>query len=322
MEKLYIGVDVGGMSIKAGIVNFNGEIVYKSTKKTNSIKGGASVLLKDIKDLMIELINFAKENNFEIGGIGFGIPGAVNNEKGTIDYACNLGVENINLRGYLKDLNVPIYLSNDANVACLGEERFGAAKEYNNVVLLTLGTGIGGGVVIDDKLFEGVEGKGTELGHTVMVVDGHQCSCGRRGCFETYASASALLRYTREEMKRNKDSLMWKYCRNNIDNVDGLTSFECAKKGDVSANLVVDTYVKYLSEGVLNFCNIFRPEVILLGGGISNQDQYLLNKVKKYCADRNYGYKGTPAVDIRIATLKNDAGIIGAACLAIDGAQE
>lgn len=317
MEKLYIGVDVGGMSIKAALVNRQGEIVYKSTKKTNSIEGGAGVLLRDIKELMLELIEYADKNDSKVEGIGFGIPGAINNEKGTIDYACNLGVENVNLRGYLEDLNLPIFISNDANVAALGEERFGAAKEYNNVVLLTLGTGIGGGVIIDDKLFEGVEGKGAELGHEVIVVDGEPCSCGRKGCFEQYASASALLRFTKQEMKRNRMSKMWEYCDGDIDKVDGLTSFECAKDGDVSANLVIDTYVKYLSEGILNVCNIFRPEVVLLGGGISNQDKFLVDKVVKYCADRNYGYKNTPKVEIRVASLKNDAGVIGAACLAM-----
>lgn len=317
MQDLYIGVDVGGMSIKAALVSKDGEIIYKSTKKTNSIQGGPGVLLKDIKDLMIEHIEFAKKNDYEVKGIGFGIPGVVNNKKGTIDYAVNLGVENLNLRDYLSELNLPIYLSNDANVACLGEERFGAAKDYKNVVMLTLGTGVGSGIVIDDKLFEGNEGKGAELGHDVIVIDGEQCSCGRKGCFECYASASALLRFTRQEMKRNKDSMMWEYCKGDIDNVDGLTSFECAKKGDVSANLVVDTYVKYLSEGILNVCNVFRPEVVLLGGGISNQDKYLTDKVTKYCADRNYGFKNTPKVEIRVASLKNDAGVIGAACLAM-----
>ena len=272
MQDLYIGVDVGGMSIKAALVSREGEIIYKSTKKTNCLEGGPGVLLKDIKDLMLEHIEYAKKNDYLVKGIGFGIPGVVNNAKGTIDYAVNLGVENLNLRDYLSELKLPIALSNDANVACLGEERFGAAKDYKNVVMLTLGTGVGSGIVIDDKLFEGNEGKGAELGHDVIVIDGEQCSCGRKGCFECYASASALLRFTRQEMKRNKDSMMWKYCNGDIENVDGLTSFECAKKGDVSANLVVDTYVKYLSEGILNVCNVFRPEVVLLGGGISNQD--------------------------------------------------
>ena len=318
MESLYIGLDVGGMSIKAGLVDENGAIIYKSTRKTNALEGGPGVLLQDMKELIREHTKYAKSHGYAVKGIGFGIPGVVNNEKGTIDYACNLGVENLNLRSYLSDLHLPICLSNDASVACLGEERFGAAKEYDNVVMLTLGTGVGGGVVIDDKLFEGVEGKGTELGHMTIVVDGEQCSCGRKGCFETYASASALLRMTKSEMIKNRHSLMWDYSNRSLEEVNGLTSFECAKKGDVSAQIVIDTYVKYLSEGILNMCNIFRPQVILLGGGISNQGDYLVDKVVKYCEERNYGYKNTPKVEIRVATLKNDAGIVGAACLAMD----
>ena len=264
------------------------------------------------------MIQYANDNDMKPLAIAFGIPGVVNNKLGTIDYACNLYVEDVPLKDYLKDLDLPVFLSNDANVAALGEERFGAAKGYKDVVLLTLGTGIGGGVVIDDKLFEGVEGKGAELGHTVIVVDGHECACGRRGCFETYASASALLKLTRDEMNKNKNSLMWEYCDNNIENVSGLTSFECAKKGDEAANKVIDTYVKYLSEGILNFCNIFRPQIILIGGGISNQGDYLLDKVRAYCEKFKYGYSHTPKVEIKIASLKNDAGIIGCACLAMD----
>lgn len=317
MKDLYIGVDVGGMSIKAALVANDGSIIFKSAKKTSSIEGGQNILLKDIKDLMIELISFANEHKYSVKGIGFGIPGVVNKEKGTIDYAANLGVENVPLKNFLADLNLPVYLSNDANVACLAEERFGAAKSYKNVVMLTLGTGVGGGIVIDDKLFEGVDGKGAELGHEVIVVDGIKCACGRKGCFEQYASASALMRFTREEMIRNSNSMMWKYCNNDINNVNGLTSFECAKQGDESANLVVDTYVKYLSEGILNICNIFRPQAVILGGGISNQGDYLLQKVIKYCSERNYGFKNTPKVEIKIASLKNDAGVIGAACLAM-----
>lgn len=318
MKNVYIGVDVGGMSIKAGLVDDEGKILFKDTKKTNSVEGGKEALLKDIKDLMIEMIDHARKNDLNPLAIAFGIPGVVNNKLGTIDYACNLYVEDVPLKEYLKDLGLPVFLSNDANVAALAEERFGAAKGYKDVVLLTLGTGIGGGVVINDKLFEGVDGKGAELGHATLVVDGNECSCGRRGCFETYASASALLRYTKDEMNKAKDSMMWEYCKGDINNVNGLTSFECAKKGDAAANRVIDTYVKYLSEGILNYCNIFRPQIILIGGGISNQGDYLINKVKAYCEKFNYGYKHTPKVEIKVAELKNDAGIIGCACLAID----
>ena len=318
MKEVYIGVDVGGMSIKAGLVDEKGNILFKDSVKTNSKDGGKEALLKDIKSLMIEMIDKAKENNLDCKAIGFGIPGVVNNNLGTIDYACNLYVEDVPLKDYLKDLGLPVFLSNDANVAALAEERFGAGKGYTDVILVTLGTGVGGGIVIGDKLFEGIDGKGAEIGHTVIVVDGKECSCGRRGCFEAYASASALLRLTREEMINNKNSKMWEYCGHNLENVSGLTSFECAKVGDEAANKVIETYVKYLSEGILNLCNTFRPQVILIGGGISNQGDYLLNKITAYCEKFHYGYSHTPKVEIKIASLKNDAGIIGCACLAMD----
>lgn len=317
MDQLFIGVDIGGMSIKAALVNRQGEIKYKTHCKTDA-KQGPGVFLKDVRNLILEIIDFSKAHDSFVGGIGFGVPGVVNNIKGTIDYAPNLYMENVSFKEYFKDLNIPIFLSNDANVACLAEVRFGAAKDYNNVVLLTLGTGIGGGIVINNELYEGNEGKGAEIGHTVLVVDGEQCGCGRKGCFEAYASASSLLRYTRNEMINNPNSLMWKYCKGNIENVDGKTSFECAKKGDISANFVIDNYIKYLSEGILNICNIFRPEAILIGGGLSNQGDYLLSKIIKYCSERDYGYKNTPKPEFLICKLKNDAGVIGAAALAME----
>ena len=312
MIKVNIGVDIGGMSIKAGLVDENGHILNQNTRKT--IVNNDKLFLDSIHEQVSELVNYAKDHEMKVCGIGFGVPGMVNREKGMIDYACNLGLEHVSLKDALADLNLPIYLSNDANVACLAEQKFGAAKGRSDVVMLTLGTGVGGGVVIDNKLFEGVEGKGTELGHMVICVGGVECGCGRRGCFEAYASASALLRFTREEMEKSKDSMMWEFSKT-LDDINGLTSFECAKKGDEAANRVVDKYIMYLGEGVLNFCNIFRPEVIVLGGGISNQKEYLVNKLTKYCADRNFGFKNSTVVDIVIAELKNDAGIIGAAHL-------
>lgn len=315
MKEIYIGVDVGGMSIKGGLVDKNGKILKKEVRTTDC-KNGPEHFLKKIKELLLSLIDFANKDGYEVKGIGFGIPGMVNNKLGTIDYAPNLNFYNINLKEYLKEFNLPIYLSNDANVAALGEQKFGVAKGFSDVIMVTLGTGVGGGIVIDNKLFEGNEGKGAEIGHQVIVVDGEQCNCGRKGCFEVYASASALLRMTKETMLKQKDSMMWESTNNDIEKVNGLTSFECAKKGDKAANEVIDTYIKYLGEGLLNLCNIFRPQAIVLGGGISNQKEYLREKVEKYLADRNYGYNTTPKVEILIATLKNDAGIIGSATLA------
>lgn len=314
MKIANIGIDVGGTTIKGGLVDKDGKIIYKTDKKT-SPELGSEYFLDTVKTLISELLSIGKKEGFEIKGIGIGIPGAVNNNLGTIDYACNLNLENVDIKSYLANFKLPIYLSNDANVACLAEQKFGAAKGRPNVIMLTLGTGVGGGVVIDNKLFEGVDGKGTELGHTVIEMDGIECGCGRKGCFEAYASATALIRYTKEAMENDKSSKMWGFCRDNLENVNGLTAFECAKEGDKSANEVVDKYIKYLGEGILNYCNIFRPNCIVLGGGISNQKDYLVNKLVEYCEERDYGYKNTPKVEILIATLTNDAGIIGAAHL-------
>lgn len=314
MIKVNIGIDVGGMSIKAGLVDDLGNIIYRDKVKSNSLIGN-DLLVSLLITLCDKLFLYASENNLQICGIGIGVPGTVNNKKMSLDYAPNLKVKNLSLKDALEKYKIPVYISNDANCAALAEQKFGIAKQYSDVILLTLGTGIGGGVVINNQLFEGFEGKGAELGHMVLKLGGKKCGCGRKGCFEAYASASALLRYTKEEMRHNKNSLMWEYCEGNINNVSGLTSFECAKKDDESANKVVDKYIMYLGEGILNYCNIFRPEAIVLGGGVSSQKDYLINKVEKYVADRNYGLMNSRKVDILVATLGNDAGIIGAAHL-------
>ena len=181
--------------------------------------------------------------------------------------------------------------------------------------MLTLGTGIGGGIVINKKLYEGHAGMAGELGHIVMVKGGIKCGCGRYGCFEQYASATALIRQTKEAMLNDNTSIMWNYANGDIENVNGITAFACAKKGDKTANIVVDNYVSYLSEGILDYCNIFRPEMVILGGGISKEGEYLTDKIKDYLEKFAYGYKGTPKSEIVTAKLKNGAGIVGAASL-------
>ena len=317
MEKVNIGVDIGGMSLKAGLVNKEGKILYKEIIKTDVNKGD-KYFLECLHTLIANLIKYAKNNSLEVNGIGLGVPGIVNNDLKTMEYAPNLKIENLSLKDALKDFDLPFSLSNDANCAALAEQKFGAAKGYQDVILLTLGTGVGGGVICDGRLYEGNEGKGAELGHVCLILNGRQCGCGRKGCLETYASASALLRDTKEMMEEHKDSMMWEYANNDINNVSGLTSFECAKKGDKWANEVIDNYVMYLGEGMLDFCNIFRPEVFVIGGGISNQGKYLTDKLQKYLEDHNYGYESAPRSEVVVAKLKNDAGIIGAASLLID----
>ena len=306
-----IGIDIGGMSIKAGVVDKDGKIVKKG-KVVTDVAAGEHKIINDIGRLVLSL---ADPNDRDFVGIGIGCPGAINSSTGVVDRAFNLNWHKVALAEELaRMINKPIKVSNDANVAALGETMFGVGRMYTDTVFLTLGTGVGGGLVLGGKLYEGNESKGAELGHMVLVVDGEPCSCGRNGCMEAYCSASALIRETKKAMLADKNSAMWKFSPT-LDDVDGRTAFECSKAGDRSANAVVDYFVKYLGEGMLNFANIFRPQAIILGGGVCAQGDYLIYKLKDYCKDRNYGFADTPRFDILVAQLGNDAGIIGAAGL-------
>ncbi|WP_251182496.1 ROK family protein [Anaerocaecibacter muris] len=306
-----IGIDIGGMSIKAGVVDKDGKIVKKG-KVVTDVAAGEHKIINDIGRLVLSL---ADPNDRDFVGIGIGCPGAINSSTGVVDRAFNLNWHKVALAEELaRMINKPIKVSNDANVAALGETMFGVGRMYTDTVFLTIGTGVGGGIVLGGKLYEGNESKGAELGHMVLVVDGEPCSCGRNGCMEAYCSASALIRETKKAMLADKNSAMWKFSPT-LDDVDGRTAFECSKAGDRSANAVVDYFVKYLGEGMLNFANIFRPQAIILGGGVCAQGDYLIYKLKDYCKDRNYGFADTPRFDILVAQLGNDAGIIGAAGL-------
>ena len=306
-----VGVDIGGTSIKAGVVDEQGKILKKASVKTD-VPAGSHKIISDIGHLVLSLVD---PNDRDFLGIGIGCPGAVNSSTGFIDKAYNLNWTRVPLAEELaRIVNKPIKVSNDANVAALGETVYGVGRTYSDTIFITLGTGVGGGIVLNGKLYEGNEGKGAELGHMVLVVDGEPCTCGRRGCMEAYCSASALIRETKKAMQADKNSSMWQYSPT-LDDVDGKTAFECSKNGDAAANAVVDYFVKYLGEGMLNFANIFRPQAIILGGGVCAQGDYLIYKLKDYCKDRNYGFWGMPRFDILVAQLGNDAGIIGAAGL-------
>lgn len=308
-----IGIDIGGTSIKGAAVDSNGR-VYE-TFSMPFVKGEpGEITVKKLASIVKEYIaSFDLEKKIE--GIGIGCPGTLDIKNGIVNYSNNLGWDNLPIVDIMHEqLPYPIRLTNDANAASLGEAKFGAGKSYETIIMLTLGTGVGGGIIIDGKLFEGNEGKGGELGHTVIVVDGEQCTCGRKGCLEAYASATALIRDAKKAMRLNKKSLMWKISPD-IDLVGGKVPFEAAKQGDPTAMAVIDNYVKYLGEGILNFCNIFRPNVIVLSGGLANAGAFLFDKVNKYVEERYYGYKSTPAVKIVPAELGYDSGKIGAAAL-------
>lgn len=314
---MYIGVDVGGMSIKAGLVSSDGILTHKKVIKTDVTKPGEGICL-DIARLIEDL---TKNNGYalkDIEGIGVGIPGSVYDEKGVVRYCCNINMINTPLVQILKDeLAIEnIKVSNDASCALLGEVKFGAAKGFNNVVLVTIGTGIGTGLYIDGKLFRGVQSAGGECGHTTIIVDGQECGCGKLGHFEAYASATALLRQVQDAADLHPESKLNELIAR--DGLSGFTIFQAMDLDDETAKQVYKQYIKYLGTGIVNLINVFYPEVILLGGGISREGEVLLEPLTQYIRDNVFGMKYNPPVEIKTATLFNDAGIIGAAALSME----
>ncbi len=306
----YIGIDIGGTGIKAGLISANGEILRFSSIPCRRRRKAEQV----IGDIIEQINKLAKPEEYE--AIGIGCPGTIDSATGVVFYANNLNWRNVPLKEKIEcALKKKVAVSNDANVAALGEAKFGAASKYDDSILITLGTGVGSGVIIDGKLYEGYKGHGTELGHMVIVSGGVQCTCGRQGCLESYASATALIRDTIFEMQVDVNSIMWDYVNGDLSKVDGRTSFECAKRGDASAKKVVDRYVKYLADGLVNFVDIFRPQAILLGGGISAQGEYLTKPLQVLVDKYRYGGEESLPCEIITAKLGNDAGILGAAAL-------
>ena len=304
-----IGIDVGGTTIKLGLVNNKGEILCRKNFSTPK-------LFSELVSLIIEgvnkLLDSANISIKEIIGIGIACPGMISDD-GIIIASSNFEFENAPLKEeLLKTFNTKIIIDNDANVATLAEKEYGVAKDYDNAILLTLGTGVGGGVILNGKLFNGANNSGVELGHFTLVYGGEKCGCGRRGCFEQYASANALIRDAKKAMLNDKDSAIWKAVKNNLENLNAKIIFEEAKKGDKTAIKVVDKFIEYLSNGIMSLNNVYRPDIFIIGGGISAQGEYLTNKINQYCAKYYYGYKGIASPKITTAILGNDAGIIGA----------
>lgn len=307
-----IGVDLGGTNIAVGVVNEEGAIVAKKSIKTGASRPFAEIM-KDMADCILSLLAEQNISLDSVSCIGIGTPGSVNNETGMLVYANNFkDGENVPMRELLqKYIDKPVYLGNDANVAALGEVISGAAKGVNNAIMITLGTGVGGGIVINGEIYEGQYAAGAELGHILLVKDGAQCSCGRKGCWEAYASATGLIRQTKHAMIDNPDSIMNEMT--SIDNVSGRTAFDAMRKGDAVAKQVCDTYIEYIAAGMVDLMNIFRPEVFIIGGGICNEGDTLLNPIRAYVNQHIYGGDRNPEQKIAIAQLGNDAGIIGAA---------
>lgn len=307
-----IGIDLGGTNISAGLVNEAFEILSKHSVPTRSDMG-ESAIINDIIGLIEKII---EENpGITITSIGIGVPGQVDRSTMTVVYCNNIPFKNTDLKSPIENaVGIPVSVGNDANAAALGEVLAGVAKNYNDVAMITLGTGVGFGIVLDKYIYEGYNGAAGELGHDVIVVDGLPCNCGRRGCLELYASATALKRYTKEAMENTPDSIMWELCNNSVSNITGKTAFDAKREDDKAGIAVVDTYIKYLSVVVVNVVNVFQPEAIIIGGGLSKEGEYLLSPLREIMERERYS-RGDKQTRLIAATLGNDAGIIGAAML-------
>lgn len=312
----YIGIDLGGTNIAVGIVDESFKIVKKGSTPT-LVNRDPELIIADMGKLCLELLAETGIGLEEVVCAGIAAPGSVNPRTGIIEYANNLPFLRFpiadTLRKYLPVRKV--YLENDANAAALGEAVGGAAKGKRLSVMITLGTGVGGGVIIDGKIYSGFNYAGAELGHTVIEYNGRQCSCGRKGCFEAYASATALVNMTKEKLAACKDTLMWEMCGNDLNKADARIAFAAMKKGDRAGKEVVDMYISYLACGITNMINIFQPEVLLIGGGVCNEKDYLLKPLTEIVNADQYTRNQAVKTEIKIASLGNDAGIVGAAAL-------
>lgn len=307
--KLYMGLDVGGTLIKGIITDENGQIVIEGDIPTVGGEG----LAESIEALADRLVLGANKVYSALSGIGVCCPGLIDTPSGKVIFAGNLNLKNYPLGKILEEkFGVPVKVCNDANAAALGEAKFGAGKNYSDSVFVTLGTGVGGGIVIGGKLFEGNKSAGAEIGHMVIDRGGPKCTCGRRGCFEVYCSARALTEKTKAEMEDDTSSDMWKSY--SYETADARTAFEYMDT-DRTAKKVVDWYINRLACGLINLANIFRPQAIMLGGGVSAQGTRLTAPLQKILDKELFGGTSYAPVEIKCASLGNRAGSLGAAAL-------
>lgn len=308
MKQYYLGIDIGGMTVKGALIDEAGIIVKEGALPTGQ-EGGAD----KVASVIAELSKSLNPGDGEVKGIGMGCPGLIDSKNGVVVFAANLKFNNVPLASLVeKNTGLPVKIANDANVAALGEAKFGAGKEYSDSVLITLGTGVGGGIVIGGKLFEGNKSAGAEIGHMIIEKDGSPCTCGCRGCFEAYSSASALIKKTREEMAEHPESSMWKTYT--LETVNGKTAFDYMDD-DYTANKIIDWYTDYLAVGITNIANVFRPQIVLIGGGVSAQGERLISVLRRKCSKLIFGGNSYAPVEIEKASLGNRAGVFGAAAL-------
>ena len=312
-----IGIDLGGTNIAVGIVNDEHKIVVKKTTPTLA-KRPPEEIVADMARVCLEACAELKIDIKDIANIGIASPGIANPVNGCVEYANNLPFLRFPIVQLLADgLGIDrsvIKIANDANAAAWGEAVAGAAKGSANSIMVTLGTGVGGGIIINNKILVGFNSAAGEIGHIVIEQDGAPCGCGRRGCWEAYSSATALIRMTKEAVEECKKTGRYTSMLK-AERISGRTACDAMRAGDEVGTEVYNKYVKYLATGITNLVNIFQPEVISLGGGVSNEGQSLIDAITPLVRAEQYGGDVVALTQLRIATLGNDAGIIGAAAL-------
>lgn len=314
-EFMLIGIDLGGTAIKTGLVDFDGNIIKQDIRPIMPEKGYMHII-NEIADQAEKLAAAQGICMGDIHSIGIGVPGLAEYSSGKVIYCFNLSWKNVELGKELcSRLNRKVYVENDATAAGLAENLFGSTKGAVNSVLLTLGTGIGSGIIINRRIYSGSHSIGSEIGHIIIGENFYDCNCGNNGCFETFASATSIIRYSQHRiMKDGVQSQILELACNKAENITAEIVFNAAKTGDVLALEAVDRMCKYLAIGIVNIYNVLDPDIIALGGGVSNAGDFLLEKVKEKLAgmllvkNKKYG-------EIVLAALGNRAGIIGAAFL-------
>lgn len=322
LNKVTIGIDLGGTNIKIGLVDDKYGIIAQTSIPTNASRPCEQVIA-DMGNTALALLAGHGCSIQDCRGVGIGSPGTIDSRNGVVLYSNNIRWNNVPAAAEMqKYLPVPVRINNDANCAALGEVTKGAARGYRNAAFLTLGTGVGGGIVIDGSIFEGGHPGGVELGHILNGSEKRRCTCGRYDCLETYASATALIQDARKMAQEHPESLLWELCGGEAERMDAKMPFDAAEAGDACGRALIQNYLVHLADGIVDIANIFRPDIIVLGGGVCAQGKKLTEPLNRHLQENCFGASVSYVPEVVIAENGNQAGIIGAASLIISRSAE
>ncbi len=316
-KQVVIAIDLGGTAVKMGILDTSYEILAQTSIPTNAQRPYEEI----IADIGKTAATLLTENGYALSdcrGVGVGSPGIIDSKNGVVLYSNNIRWDHVPFSETLQQyLPVPVYIQNDANCMTLGEVLKGAAKGYQNAIFLTLGTGVGGGIVIDGKIFEAGHSGGAELGHIKGGSQRRRCTCGRYDCLEAYASATALIEDAKKLAEQHPESLLWELCGHDLETMNAKIPFDAADAGDSCGKTLVEHYIGYLADGITDLANIFRPDIIVLGGGVCAQGEKLTKPLNEFLQENCFGSEVTYIPKVVIAQNGNNAGMIGAAGLVL-----